>query len=208
MAGGHPRTLWSLASAGSPNGWATCASHRGDDCRSLLVRVSGFVDWHEFMAGAGLTSSLVASRSGWWMVVAVLSACGSTSTPDMDSTSGADAEQPPSPTGAATTEPAETGTPQPVTCIDDTGCAEGFCDRGLCVPTYEPRHYGWPCDPALWEGADPILASKLNPCGAYVCRDLRCRSCESDDDCGSFACIDGAMDANHNKPGFGCGVLQ
>jgi hypothetical protein len=98
-------------------------------------------------------------------------------------------------------------TPADTSCVDDSTCAEGtFCDLGKCVEFYEPRHYGWACDPSLWEGADPILASKLNPCGAYVCRDLRCRSCESDADCEAGTCNDGVLREGSPVPGWGCGA--
>lgn len=90
-------------------------------------------------------------------------------------------------------------------CTSDAQCADGtFCDLGACVQFYEPRHYGWPCDPARLPEDDPILASKLNPCGAYICRDLRCRSCEGNADCKVDAtCIQG-KDEKH--PGWACGL--
>jgi Cys-rich repeat protein len=90
-------------------------------------------------------------------------------------------------------------------CSSDAQCAEGtFCDLGRCVPFYDPRHHGWECDPSRLPEDDPILASKLNPCGAYICRDLRCRSCEGDKDCKEGATCNRGMDEKH--PGWACGL--
>jgi hypothetical protein len=97
------------------------------------------------------------------------------------------------------------------TCQDDSSCAGGsFCDRGTCVNEYPTRHYGWACDPAKLPtpeeiAEDPLLAGKLNPCGAYVCQELRCRSCTTDSDCASGKCYEASAD-DTEQPGWVCGV--
>lgn len=107
----------------------------------------------------------------------------------------------------------QTSAPDARACSADSVCGAGeFCDRGRCVAVYEPHRYGWPCDPSTEPteadlAADPLLGGKINSCGAYVCRDLRCRSCSSDADCpGDRArCYDGAT-ADPPLRGWRCGV--
>jgi hypothetical protein len=94
---------------------------------------------------------------------------------------------------------------EPQQCAGDSSCSTGFCDLGTCVQEYKPRHYGWPCDPTNWPKDDPLLASKLNPCGGYLCRDMRCRSCQSDADCEAGTCFDGVLEGAFTTPGFVCG---
>jgi hypothetical protein len=64
----------------------------------------------------------------------------------------------------------------------DADCPGGFCDRGVCqVPT---GVYGRVCTPAPRTREGP-RDGKLHACGAYLCIDGRCRSCQSDAECRS-----------------------
>lgn len=86
-------------------------------------------------------------------------------------------------------------------CSSDAQCGSGFCDAGVCaVPS---GVYGSRCLPAP-RGEDAVRDGKLNACGAYVCGDGRCRSCESARQCmdeyGAPACA-----KVEGRPGMRCG---
>ena len=82
--------------------------------------------------------------------------------------------------------------PEPaVPCDADNQCDTGFCDLGLCA---EPEitlegdvetGYGAVCDDEYVFPGGAIPAPQEAPCvGGYKCKDDRCRSCESSDECG------------------------
>lgn len=153
------------------------------------------MDRQAFRVGSRIVSRGVILKARLF-ALGVLLACACGSSADKEQRAAVDASTPQTDERTSDTS-----------CADDSACSDGyFCDLGKCVEFYEPRHYGWPCDPSLWEGADPILASKLNPCGAYICRDLRCRSCVGDEDCEAGSCNDGALREGSAVPGWGCGV--
>jgi hypothetical protein len=86
-------------------------------------------------------------------------------------------------------------------CGADRECGSGFCDKGRCA---EPEGvYGAACTPAP-RTAEGVRDGKLNTCGAYVCIEARCRSCESDAQCqgelGAPRCMSSAT-----RPGSRCG---
>jgi hypothetical protein len=91
-----------------------------------------------------------------------------------------------------------------VSCATDGDCASGFCDRARCAAKFDPRHYGWECDESSLPADNPIRASKLRVCGAYVCREGRCRSCLSNADCSGG----GVCQRSHDPatPGWFCGA--
>lgn len=94
-------------------------------------------------------------------------------------------------------------------CTADANCtgAGSFCDLGVCVQAQERWHYGWPCDPTLAERlkeSDPLLYSKLQPCGAYICRgNGRCGSCMADSECDAPGTCN---DSYPELPGKRCGL--
>lgn len=73
-------------------------------------------------------------------------------------------------------------------CARDADCRSVFCDHGICAEPFGPFHYGFECSPTA-----PRAPS---PCGAYLCIDGRCRSCQSDEEC------------RHWKGAPTCGVFQ
>jgi hypothetical protein len=86
-------------------------------------------------------------------------------------------------------------------CRVDADCASGFCDRGDCqTPS---GVYGRACEPAP-RMPDGLRDGKRHVCGAYLCVDGRCRSCESDQEClselGSPRCY-----RLQGEPGRRCG---
>jgi hypothetical protein len=87
------------------------------------------------------------------------------------------------------------------TCHADSACGTGFCDRGVCRAT--AGVYGRTCKPAP-RGPDGVRDGKLSVCGAYLCIDGRCRSCQSDGECksevGSPRCY-----KLEGEPGMRCG---
>lgn len=90
-------------------------------------------------------------------------------------------------------------------CEVDSDRETGFCDVDACAePDAAAFPYGAECDEDKQQ-----LGGKLNdPCGAYVCRDGRCRSCVSDDECGEGN-SNGPSECHEwqDRPGKGCGVI-
>jgi hypothetical protein len=71
-------------------------------------------------------------------------------------------------------------------CVRDGDCQSLFCDRGVCEELYGRAKHGLSCDPAEYQGTAEEMrkrASAEDGCGGYVCRDQRCRPCQSDSDC-------------------------
>jgi hypothetical protein len=71
-------------------------------------------------------------------------------------------------------------------CVRDGDCRSLFCDRGVCTELYGPGNYGHTCDPAEYQGTLEQIrkrASEPDGCGGHICRQDRCRSCQSDADC-------------------------
>jgi hypothetical protein len=87
------------------------------------------------------------------------------------------------------------------TCKADIDCDVGFCDRGGCAE--REGVFGAACTPAP-RTAEGVRDGKLHSCGAYLCIDSRCRSCQSDSQCqaelGAPRCL-----ASPGRPGFRCG---
>jgi hypothetical protein len=77
-------------------------------------------------------------------------------------------------------------------CVRDADCRSGFCDRGLCVPLHGPvGPYGAECEPLPPPEERPkpppgwmMKWGPIDICGSYRCIDRRCRSCQSDAECG------------------------
>lgn len=71
-------------------------------------------------------------------------------------------------------------------CSQDADCQTAFCDRGLCAQPFLPVEYGHACEPPQ------NRHERVRTCGAYICAEGRCRSCQSDAEClywtGSEAC--------------------
>jgi hypothetical protein len=94
-------------------------------------------------------------------------------------------------------------------CTRDADCLEGFCDRGICA---ELRiDYGSECDPPSPPEPRPPLPpgggawgapDVAGGCGAYLCIDRRCRSCQSDAECGERSTCNVIRDL----PGKRCGI--
>ena len=86
-------------------------------------------------------------------------------------------------------------------CHVDDDCQSGFCDLGIC--RLSEGQYGAGCTPAPLT-AEGLRDGKLNHCGAYVCEEGRCRSCNSDRQCqseyGAPTCI-----LHPSRPGKRCG---
>ena len=86
-------------------------------------------------------------------------------------------------------------------CRNDQDCAGGFCDRGVCQTPI--GIYGRPCKPAPRTPEGP-RDGMHSVCGAYLCLDGRCRSCQSDEQCrselGSPRCY-----KLEGEPGYRCG---
>jgi hypothetical protein len=62
-------------------------------------------------------------------------------------------------------------------CVDDGYYISRFCDRGFCAEPVKNWSYGSRCDP------DTKEVGVLGDCGAYICIDGRCRSCQTDAEC-------------------------
>jgi hypothetical protein len=67
-------------------------------------------------------------------------------------------------------------------CLEDTECQSNFCDRHRCATP--EGVYGRACIPAPRTPEGP-RDGKLHTCGAYLCVQQRCQSCESDAECQS-----------------------
>lgn len=91
--------------------------------------------------------------------------------------------------------------PVGTTCDADGSCQSGFCDLGKCKEV--DGQYGSVCVPAPLT-TDGLRDGKLNSCGAYICADARCRSCNSDKQCqkeyGAAKCR-----SHVTRPGKRCG---
>ncbi len=91
-------------------------------------------------------------------------------------------------------------------CSKDSECeSDEFCDRvGTCEEVKLDVRYGTPCDESTYDGMD----RDLNTCAAYLCREGRCRSCESDGECvsehGAPACNELS---EPGWPGLRCGAV-
>jgi hypothetical protein len=71
-------------------------------------------------------------------------------------------------------------------CVRDGDCQSLFCDRGVCEELYGRGNFGHSCNPAEYQGTLEEIrkrASAEDGCGGYICRDQRCRPCQSDSDC-------------------------
>ncbi|HEU4404130.1 MAG TPA: hypothetical protein VFS43_02380 [Polyangiaceae bacterium] len=89
-------------------------------------------------------------------------------------------------------------------CRVDEDCATGFCDRDQCASPQPEHSYGRPCTAGAAPAGD-VDAAKLYVCGAYLCRDARCRSCADDAECRAD------LDSPHcvhltGRPGRRCGA--
>jgi hypothetical protein len=106
-------------------------------------------------------------------------------------------------------------------CIQDADCPSSFCDRGLCAKPVDEEHYGIECEPstpyALLPPRPPLPPGEIWPprrgapvtvCGAYLCVEGRCRSCQSDNECkywfGRQSCLPGLDYGGPISPGKAC----
>jgi hypothetical protein len=104
---------------------------------------------------------------------------------------GGSASNPPAPEGNAS------GTGG-AACVEDGDCVTHFCDLERCAePDVQGNRYGAECDESE---PDP----RIQLCGAYRCRDGRCRSCESSADCGA----DARCYIVPDRPGQSCGAAS
>lgn len=118
---------------------------------------------------------------------------------------------PPAVTTAPPPEPQVEIAPNP--CADDSECAPGFCDRGICAARGK-ANYGRECNYPLfpeprpppppqkpghiwWDWGPPQI------CHGYRCIDKRCRSCISDAECGAS---DMVCQIDEGFPGKRCGA--
>ena len=85
-------------------------------------------------------------------------------------------------------------------CAQDAYCLSGFCDLGMCTELFGPLHYGFECTPDP-PGAPP------GRCGAYLCVEGRCRSCESDAQCRSLRGAPTCAFFEADRPGKQCGRI-
>jgi hypothetical protein len=85
-------------------------------------------------------------------------------------------------------------------CAQDAYCQSGFCDLGVCTELFGPLHYGFECTP------DPPHAPP-GRCGAYLCVNGRCRSCESDAQCRSLMGAPTCAFFEEDRPGKLCGKI-
>jgi len=75
--------------------------------------------------------------------------------------------------------------PRLATCVRDADCQVGFCDRGVCPFFRGYANYGEACEVPYHSSETPHRPGESeHPCGAYLCIDRRCRSCQSDRECG------------------------
>jgi len=90
-------------------------------------------------------------------------------------------------------------------CRADADCGDGFCDRtGRCeVVDLQTTRFGASCEAPPRDAAGRVEAD-MNPCGAYLCVDARCRSCVDDNECQKEL---GAPTCGHleSHPGARCG---
>jgi hypothetical protein len=94
-------------------------------------------------------------------------------------------------------------------CRQDADCPSSFCDRGICAKPVDEAHYGIECKPSTpyallpprpppppGEVWGPRRGGLVTECGAYLCVEGRCRSCQSGDECwywqGDASCIPGS----------------
>ena len=122
---------------------------------------------------------------------------------------------PPAPSSTPLTASAPTpeASIAPKPCAEDGECAPGFCDRGVCAAMGKGG-YGRLCDlPPEPEAEPPPPAPKPGKvwgrtgleyyCGAYRCREGRCRSCQSNDECGPDPAV---CKTTEGFPGRRCGA--
>ena len=86
-------------------------------------------------------------------------------------------------------------------CLVDKECQSSFCDLDVC--TDPAGQYGAVCMVAPLT-ADGLRDGKLNTCGAYVCADGRCRSCQTDDQCKTEYGVP-RCSLHDTRPGRRCG---
>jgi hypothetical protein len=118
-----------------------------------------------------------------------------------------------SPPAEAGTPPDSTGSPEKRACRTDQDCAPDFCDRGVCATPGKGLYGRDECepDPPQPKGPEPPLPPNVKrapkagfpepECGAYRCIDGRCRSCQSDAECGEGL----ACKSWEGFPGTACG---
>ena len=113
----------------------------------------------------------------------------------------------------ASTEPAESAEKR--ACDTDGDCFPDFCDRGVCAEVGKGK-YGWECTlplPPQPKRPEPPLPPNVkrapkagfpeSACGAYLCVDKRCRSCQSNAECGSAP---STCESDDGFPGKRCGI--
>src|SRR5262249_40770985 len=80
------------------------------------------------------------------------------------------------------------------TCVNDSDCRSGLCDRGTCGDPYGKGNYGRECISGPsgprdeYEVGSPFRDIRVPPfgqnrCSGFLCIDGRCRSCQSDAEC-------------------------
>lgn len=83
-------------------------------------------------------------------------------------------------------------------CARDADCQSVFCDRGRCAQPLGAVNYGIECEP-------PPPRDRVMPCGAYICADGRCRSCQSDAECTYWMGAEKCTTFGDDIPGKQCG---
>lgn len=103
--------------------------------------------------------------------------------------------------GAAQAGGADKYNPVGAACHVDDDCRSNFCDLGIC--SIPEGQYGAVCTPAPLT-SEGLRDGKLNSCGAYICSEGRCRSCNSASQCqreyGAPKC-----NPHSTRPGKRCG---
>lgn len=96
--------------------------------------------------------------------------------------------------------------PNGIECRADDHCQSGLCDRGVCTDIGGQKNlgHGEACEQGPPFAKRPRNSRPQDQCGAYVCIDGRCRSCESDSECIHWK---GAGRCEHvpGLPGKSCG---
>ena len=102
----------------------------------------------------------------------------------------------------ALTGGADRYSPVGAACHIDDDCQSSFCDLGIC--RNPEGQYGAVCTPAPLT-PEGLRDGKLNSCGAYICSEGRCRSCNADSQCqseyGAPKCS-----PHRTRPGNRCGI--
>jgi hypothetical protein len=68
-------------------------------------------------------------------------------------------------------------------CVGDTDCSSGFCDGDTCAEAGQSETFGRSCGPIPVDENTGEPYWRLDVCGSYLCKDGRCRSCVSDEEC-------------------------